>query len=243
MKKIIQSKKLHYIIAAAAVAFGLYAYFFAPTTGEAVSISTIGTVKGVLVPKPGSLGTESVAISYTSVTPGVGSLDVSGWTITNDDGFSYTIDSLVLKDGGSFKVCADKALSVCDAEWEGGPQWSDDAGTFALNDNTEGTIFSMTYDAAISGGGNIIATRELTKPVYAKNDKLLLCHMDNKGVYTSKTAQAGQFVRSELDGKPGHHQDPDDIIPAFYYNMGDGLSYYAGLNWPDMKKTFDAGCQ
>ncbi len=241
MKKLIQNKKIHYVVVIAAVAFGVYAFFFAPTAGEAVSTVSIGDVKGTLHYHPSSLGTEFFVIEYNSDI-GVGSIDISGWSVSNESGVVYTFGSKVLNNGESLRICADSSLDTCNDEWGNEGVWDNSGGTFTLTESGGTTAFSVTYTGQ-GPGSSVVSSKSYSKPVYEKNDKITLCHIDQKGNYVTKAAQTGPFVRSEEDGKKGHHQDAGDVIPAFYYDLGEGISFNDGLNWPEMKSVFDNGCK
>lgn len=77
MKKIIENKTVNYTVVLGAVMFGLYAFFVASPTGQAVSNSEIGSITGELVFSPSSQGVESVTLTFDS-NSGVGQLDISG---------------------------------------------------------------------------------------------------------------------------------------------------------------------
>lgn len=241
MKKIIQHRLTHLVIILAAVSFGVYAYFYALPTGEAVSNTSLGSITGSLIPNPTS-GVERFEVQFDSFS-GIGNRNLTGWTLRNDGEIVYTYVDLILSNGDSFAVCS--AMSGgCDDTWSGGPVWLNEGATFSLVDTDGATVLSRTYTQADAAADEtIVEVVEVGVPVYAKNDKIMICHATNPGEYMSKGIPAGPFIKALEADRNGHHADVDDIIPSFYYDMGAGLQYYAGLNWPDQKLTLENDCQ
>lgn len=77
-------------------------------------------------------------------------------------------------------------------------------------------------------------------PTYAEkptlpstDDKVMICHQKGNGDYNSISISV-----NSADPSGGHGADPDDIIPAFYY---DGVQY-DGVNWPELSYIWLNNC-
>ncbi len=242
MKTLIKNRTLHYAIVLAAVLFGLYAFFVASPLGQAVSNTEIGSLTADLVPSPVSAGVESVTLEFNS-NSGAGQLDISNWVVTNGGDFAHTLPSgTILASGNSLKICADQSVEDC-TEWEGGNDvWGNSTDDFILRDNTGKNVFKLTYSVTPGTGKLVTVIHSVTEPVYSHNDKIVMCVENNKGSLTSKSSPAGKYIKAYLAGRKGAHEDPSAIVPAFYYNFGEGIEFYGGKLWPEGKSTHDAGC-
>lgn len=114
---------------------------------QAANTDAVGTVILTVSPAPTGEATESVTVGYT----GVGTLDLSGWTI--EDTLAsvvtrYTFGAITLTSGQEFQICG---LAGCDDLISSGGNtiWNNNGDTAVLKDENGFVIVSTTY-AAIS---------------------------------------------------------------------------------------------
>jgi hypothetical protein len=120
----------------------------------------------------------------------------------------------------------------------------------------DGTGFGVTQNLTTSactttppaGNNNSSATRvkpkdETLSGVLKKSDTITICHAAGKEKYVTNTnvqvfidlAKSG--YSATLRGHDGHE---NDIIPAFQYDVGNGVQSYPGNNWSSSNKILHA---
>lgn len=75
--------------------------------------------------------------------------------------------------------------------------------------------------------------------VLDSQDAVRICHSAKGKNY----ADISPNVDSIITLPNGHKDHAPDIIPDFWYDIGDGATYYAGNNWPDTSGIYDNDCQ
>lgn len=235
MKTLLKKREVHYLIIAVVAGLATYAFFSQATSTEAVEIGSVGTLSAKLSPNPSSTGGEFLTLGYT----GKGTIDMTGWTLTNEGSLSHSLDGMSLTDGSSVKLCSSATSETgCDVVWDGGQVW-DNAGDAILITNVNGeTVLSHSY--TISGVGALVTKNvEVYMPIMSEKDSVVVCHSKDGISYSEKKGA----VKSFATGKGGHSGHAEfDVIEPFFYRAGGVLGYHTGFNWGEKSDILVNGC-
>ncbi|MCA9365443.1 DUF642 domain-containing protein [Candidatus Kaiserbacteria bacterium] len=149
--------------------------------------------------------------------------DLDGWTVEDAAANVFNLDDTTLNSGDTWKVCQNSGdTSGCDQIAGGSSVWNNDGDTFILKDPNGEEIFTFDFGDVDEKTDSI----ELV-PFYASKDKVAICHAtaSDENPYNYIEPNIKAFLNS------GHDEDKDDIIPPFYYEDGEGITYFAGSNW------------
>lgn len=215
------------------MALASYAMFAESARKEMSSYTTVGTLAVSVTPYPASGGTEVVSITYNAP----GQYDFSGWTIATADGKTHTIEADAVGQGGVVKVC-DQMVSGfgCSDQFDTYNTLDNNAGTVTLKDGDGNTIVTLSYSSPQAGQSYGDAP-DFKTVVLDGNAQVDMCRVTNQG-YTEQKSN----VRSVVAGKGQATPDREAIIPNFFYDLGDGINYFSGQNWPDTTGVYANGC-
>lgn len=95
---------------------------------------------------------------------------------------------------------------------------------------------TSTDDEVVSNTGTLEGVLGTTG-----GDKVDICHSDQEDADLPTSADSPNI--NAIVGESGHSIHAIDIIPPFFYDAGDGVEYFSGLNWNEENEAFlEAGC-
>lgn len=221
-------------VALVVVAIAGYGALVESAKKDATVMGSVGTIAVSITPYPTTVSTDNLAI--TNNTPGT--FNFSGWTVKTDGGSSHTIDAPALEAGKTLHVCGADVSELNCVDMLGTANFFDNnAGTVTLSDIHGSVVSTFSYSAP-SEGQTYKDAPDLRTTVYSGNASVEFCRTDNQGGY----AAAQATVQSVIGEKAHANPDRESIIPSFYYNLGGGVEFFDGLNWPDMSGVLANGC-
>ncbi len=116
---------------------------------NAANTDAVGMFLLSVNPNPASGNSEGVRLRFD----GTGTLNLEGWTLSDEVGLRHTYVATALADGEAYVVCGDESLPVvCDSEIDNGGNtvWNNSGDTLTLRDD-EGNILKTLTWGDISG--------------------------------------------------------------------------------------------
>ncbi len=118
---------------------------------NAANTDAVGQVAVFVTPQPGAGNTEAVNIKFT----GTGTLNLEGWTISDDIGLKHTIaPGVSLLTTENYVICGDNTVpAACDAQIDAGGNtvWNDAGDTMTLRDENNDVVHTVTWTSSTEG--------------------------------------------------------------------------------------------
>lgn len=196
-----------------------------------------------------------VQAASTGVTTTVASLTLEegeqGFVITNTIYTSSTTNGtyVSISDGnqGGVVYDANRGNSTCSSADADGKFDINKSKAFCYSNNTAG-LYILTVQLLTGENGDPIGSPALVNVEVNKKDinKIILGSQDSVPVCHSAKGKNYTFISPNVDSiitLPNGHKDHNfDIIPDFWYNIGDGDKYFSGINWPDDALLYANDC-
>lgn len=234
MKDGISTQALVALLAVLVIGLGSHAVYVESAKKEPSSYQAIGTLSIAVTPVPTATGAEFVSILFR--VPG--EYDFTGWTIETEAGVEHVINAPAVATGEKVVVCGkDIADLECTDLFDVPDTLTDGTGVVKMYDADGSLVSTINYSGLTAGQSETVAP-DFRATVYSGNASIDFCRATNKADYVAHKANVSTIVASKAHAGA----EKDSIIPAFFYNLGDGVGYYGGLNWPDTTGVYANGC-
>lgn len=201
-----------FLAAVTAFAMILSAFPAAFFVAQAANTDAVGTVAVFVAASPAAGNSEYVSIKFT----GTGTLNLEGWTISDEVGLRHTIGAgASLLSTETFVVCGDSSLPVvCDEEIDSGGNtvWNNAGDTMTLRDETNTVVhvvsWTSTTEGELQGVGQSSAI-DYSQPT--EPEPIYGCMEEGALNYDSTATEPGDVVCEYPEDEP---EEPEDDRPV-----------------------------
>lgn len=234
MKDGISTQALVALLAVLVIGLGSHAVYVESAKKEPSSYQAIGTLSITVTPVPTATGAEFVSILFRAP----GTYDFTGWTIETESGNSHIIDSPAVTTGEKVVVCGEDIADLeCTDLFDDPDTLTDGTGVVKIYDADGGLVSTIEYEGFTAGKPKTVAP-DFKATVYSGNASIEFCRATNQAEFVLHKGNVSTIIA----GKSHADMAGGSIIPSFFYNLGDGVQYFEGLNWPDTTGVYANGC-
>ena len=158
-------------------------------------------------------------------------IDLTGWKLVDNTPDEFALSGTLLA-SGDLTACLNSDDTVnggytCDFELPGNFRLVNSDGEVSLVAPDSSTVVLVTWGTPAEGDTNFITNSGTLNDVLESQDGVTICHTGNGTNYVSNTPNVDAFITLPN----GHNDHDDDIVPPFFYDIGDGVKYYEGKNY------------
>lgn len=162
---------------------------------EAANIDAAGDVTVNVLAAPSVSNGEYFTISFT----GTGTLNLTGWTVEDENSVRHTFAATSLSSGNVYKVCQDTGVATgCDVQMDSGASnvWDNTGDTLTLKDETSSTVLQVVISNPATPDfeyTNTTAVDYVPAMVNITNLAELQAAIENQADGQTWTIQAGDY--------------------------------------------------